>query len=87
MRVCFMVSNLTAYVLNIFFVFKAGKYSRGKELGLFYLVSCLSVGIGVAIGAVLIQMFGLSTSSSYIAKAASTTLINYAARKLIIFHG
>ena len=37
--------------------------------------------------AVLIQVFGLSTSSSYIAKAVSTTLINYAARKFIIFHG
>lgn len=83
----FMVSNLTAYVLNILFVFKAGRHSRWKEMGLFYLVSAVSVGIGVAIGAVLIQEFGLSTSSSYIAKAVSTTLINYAARKFIIFHG
>lgn len=85
--IAFMVSNLTAYVLNVLFVFKAGKHSRWKELGLFYLVSGVSVGIGVAIGAVLIQVFGLSTSSSYIAKAVSTTLINYAARKFIIFHG
>ena len=85
--IAFMVSNLTAYVLNVLFVFKAGKHSRWKELGLFYLVSGVSVGIGVAIGAVLIQVFGLSTSSSYIAKAISTTLINYAARKFIIFHG
>jgi putative flippase GtrA len=85
--IAFMISNLTAYVLNILFVFKAGKHSRWKELGLFYLVSAVSVGIGVAIGAALIQTFGLSTSSSYIAKAVSTTLINYAARKFIIFHG
>ena len=85
--IAFMVSNLTAYVLNVLFVFKAGKHSRWKELGLFYLVSGVSVGIGVTIGAVLIQTFGLSTSSSYIAKAVSTTLINYAARKFIIFHG
>ena len=85
--IAFMVSNFTAYVLNILFVFKAGKHSRSKEMGLFYLVSGVSVGIGVVIGAVLIQTFGLSTSSSYIAKAVSTTLINYAARKFIIFHG
>jgi len=85
--IAFMISNLTAYVLNVLFVFKAGKHSRWNELGLFYLVSGMSVGIGVAIGAVLIQVFGLSTSSSYIAKAVSTTLINYAARKFIIFHG
>jgi putative flippase GtrA len=85
--IAFMVSNLTAYVLNVLFVFKAGKHSRRRELGLFYLVSGVSVGIGVAIGAALIQAFGLSTSTSYIAKAASTMLINYAARKFIIFHG
>jgi putative flippase GtrA len=85
--IAFAVSNLTAYVLNIFFVFKAGRHSRWKEMGLFYLVSAVSVGIGVAVGAALIQFFGLSTSTSYIAKAVSTTLINYAARKFIIFHG
>lgn len=85
--IAFMVSNFTAYILNILFVFKAGKHSRWKELGLFYLVSGISVGIGVAIGVVLIKGFGLSTTCSYIAKAVSTTLINYAARKFIIFHG
>ncbi len=83
----FMASNLTAYILNVLFVFKAGKHSRWKEVGLFYLVSAISVGIGVGIGAVLIQGFGLSTTFSYVAKAVSTTLINYAARKYIIFHG
>lgn len=85
--IAFMVSNLAAYILNVLFVFRAGKHSRGKEIGLFYFVSAISVGIGVGIGAVLIQGFGLSTTFSYIAKALSTTLINYAARKYIIFHG
>lgn len=85
--IAFMVSNMTAYILNIFFVFKAGKHSRWKELGLFYLVSGVSVGIGVAIGVVLIKGLGMSTTSSYVAKVVSTTLINYAARKFFIFHG
>jgi putative flippase GtrA len=85
--IAFMVSNFTAYILNVLFVFKAGKHNRWKEVGLFYLVSAISVGIGVGVGVVLIQGFGLSTTSSYIAKAISTTLINYAARKFIIFHG
>jgi putative flippase GtrA len=85
--IAFIASNLTAYIMNIFFVFKAGRHSRWKEVVLFYLVSAVSVGIGVAIGAGLIQAFGLSTSTSYIAKAVSTALINYAARKFIIFHG
>ena len=85
--IAFMVSNLTAYILNVLFVFKSGKHSRLKEVGLFYLVSGISVGIGVVIGVVLIRGFGLSTTFSYIAKAVSTTLINFVARKYIIFHG
>ncbi len=85
--IAFMFSNLTAYILNVLFVFKAGKHNRRKEVGLFYLMSAISVGIGVGVGVVLIQGFGLSTFFSYIAKAVSTTLINYAARKFIIFHG
>jgi len=85
--IAFMVSNLTAYILNVLFVFRAGKHSRWKEVGLFYLVSAISVGLGVGVGAMLIQGFGLSTTFSYIAKAISTVLINYVARKYIIFHG
>jgi len=85
--IAFMLSNLTAYILNVLFVFKAGRHSRRKELGLFYLVSAISVGLGVGIGALLIQGFGLSTSFSYVVKAVSSVLINYAARKFFIFHG
>ena len=85
--IAFMLSNLTAYILNVLFVFKAGKHSRRKEVGLFYLVSAVSVGMGVGVGVVLIQGFGLSTTFSYAAKAVSAMLINYAARKFFIFHG
>ncbi len=85
--IAFALSNLTAYILNVLFVFKSGKHSRRKELGLFYLVSAISVGLGVGIGVLLIQGFGLSTTFSYLAKAASSMLINYAARKFIIFRG
>ncbi len=87
-NVCaFMVSNLVAYLLNVRFVFESGKHSRWKEIGLFYLVSAVSVGIGTEIGATLIRNFGLSFSFSYVAKAVSTTLINFVARKFIIFRG
>ncbi len=87
-NVCaFVLSNLTAYILNVLFVFEAGRHSRWKEVGLFYLVSAISVGLGIGIGAILIHRFGLSTSVSYIAKAISTTLINFVARKFIIFRG
>lgn len=83
--VAFAVSNTVAYILNVRFVFEAGRHSRWKEIGLFYLVSGISVGIGIAIGASLISWFGLSYAFSFVAKAVSTTLINFVARKFIIF--
>lgn len=83
--IAFMASNMTAYMLNVLFVFNGGRHSKLKELGLFYLVSGLSVGIGIAVGALLIQVFDFSTSYSYVAKAVSSTLINYAGRKFFIF--
>lgn len=85
--ISFLVSNLVAYILNVLFVFERGRHSRRKEVGLFYLVSAVSVGIGVAVGAILIQGFGLSTTFSYIAKVVFTTLINFVARKYVIFQG
>lgn len=83
----FIVSNFVAYILNVLFVFKAGRHSLLKEFGLFYLVSGISIGIGTAVGYVLIEMFGLGTTYSYVAKSISATLINYAGRKFFIFHG
>ena len=85
--IAFAASNLTAYILNVLFVFRSGRHGRGTELALFYLVSGISVGLGVLIGALLIEGFGTSTTVSYIAKAVSTTLINFVARKYLIFHG
>ncbi|WP_372797626.1 GtrA family protein [Pontiella sp.] len=85
--IAFLISNFVAYVLNVRFVFKAGKHSFWKEFGLFYLVSGISIAIGTALGAGLVYMFGLSALFSYVAKAFSSTMINYAGRKFIIFHG
>ena len=85
--IAFFASNLVAYILNVLFVFEAGKHSRRKEMALFFLVSAISVGIGVGVGVVLIRCFDLSTTFSYVAKVISTMLINFAARKFIIFRG
>lgn len=83
----FVVSNLVAYVLNLLFVFKGGRHSRWKELGLFYLVSASSIVLGTALGAVLIQFFECSTAFSYLAKAVAAVLINYVMRKFVVFKG
>lgn len=85
--ICFMFSNFTAYVLNVLFVFKAGKYKRHHELMLFYALSLISFFFGTFIGAELIKGFGLDTTYSYIAAVISALLINYTGRKFFIFHG
>jgi putative flippase GtrA len=85
--ICFLFSNFTAYILNVLFVFKAGKHKRHYELILFYAVSLVSFFIGTFIGAWLIKGFGLDTTYSYLAAVISALLINYAGRKFFIFHG
>ena len=84
---CFLVSNMSAYILNVLFVFKSGKHKRHHELMLFYAVSVVSLILATLAGWILISLFGLSTSWSYIAKMVAAVLINYAGRKFLIFHG
>jgi putative flippase GtrA len=85
--ICFLFSNFTAYILNVLYVFKAGKHKRHHELMLFYAVSLVSFFIGTYVGAWLIQSFGLDTTYSYVAAMISALLINYAGRKFFIFNG
>ncbi len=85
--VAFIFSNLSAYLLSIFWVFQGGKHSWWMELILFYAVSGLSIVIGTAIGWLLIRKLHLSTTFSYITKGISALLINFVCRKFIIFKG
>lgn len=85
--VCFMFSNFVAYILNVLFVFKAGKHKRHHELMLFYAVSTISFIFGTVAGDLLIRFGGFDTTYSYVAAMISALLINYAGRKFFIFHG
>lgn len=85
--ICFMVSNFTAYVANVLWVFESGRHSRTKELVLFYVVSGTSFIIGTGLAAALIRYFGFSTTVAYVANMFSSVMINYVCRKFIIFKG
>jgi len=85
--VCLLFSNFTAYILNVRFVFKAGKHKRHHELMLFYGVSLLSFLIGTFAGDFLMRYYGVDTSYSYIIAMISALMINYAGRKFFIFNG
>lgn len=81
----FVVSNLCAYLLNLFFVFEGGKHDRWLEVALFYGVSLASAGAGIGLGMGLIHYVGLGTTWSALSKIACSILMNYAGRKWLVF--
>ena len=85
--VAFLISNLVAYIINIYWVFIPGRYYWLIEFGLFYLVSGLAIVIGTAVMGFLIRRFGMLTTYAFGANIFAAFLINYAMRKYFIFNG
>jgi putative flippase GtrA len=85
--IAFVVSNFVAYVLNVLWVFESGRHSRLIELGLFYLVSGVSIAIGTALMGYLIGRYGVRTTYAFATNLVTALLINYAMRKFVIFKG
>lgn len=83
----FLISNVAAYLINIWWVFTPGRHRWFVELGLFYAVSGLSMAIGTALMGLLIRRYGMRTTYAFGANLVSAVLINYAARKFFIFQG
>ena len=83
--IAFMFSNLTAYVVNILWVFTPGRHSKAMEITLFYLVSIVSFSIGTGLAWMLIKWGGLPTTHAYVANVVVSILINYVCRKFIVF--
>jgi len=83
----FIFSNLTAYLLNIFWVFKRGRHHWLMEIGLFYAVSGVSMVIGTTIQTWMIAHMGLTTTVAFVANMVTALLINFAMRKFVIFKG
>ena len=85
--VAFIISNLVAYLINIYWVFVPGRYSWIVEIGLFYIVSGTAIVIGTALMGVLIRRFGILTTYAFGANVFTALMINYAMRKYFIFNG
>jgi putative flippase GtrA len=83
----FLVSNLTAYILNILWVFKPGRHHPVVEIAMFYAVSGVSIFVGTSIMGFLIRYYGMMTTVAFCANLVSALLINYAMRKFVIFKG
>lgn len=83
----FIISNLSAYIMNVMWVFEPGRHRRSIEIGLFYLVSGVSLVVGTGLMGLLIRYFHLQTTIAFSANIISAVLINYAMRKFVIFKG
>jgi putative flippase GtrA len=85
--VAFIFSNMTAYLINILWVFESGRHHRVLEIAFFYLVSGISMVIGSALMGFLIQQFGLLTTLAFSANVLVSLMINFVLRKYFIFKG
>jgi len=85
--IAFLFSNLTAYLINIAWVFESGRHHRVLEIGFFYLVSGISTLIGSALMGLLIARFGMTTTVAFAANVVVSLLINFVLRKYVIFRG
>lgn len=83
--VAFIISNLIAYLLNIYWVFVPGRYHWFVEISLFYLVSGVSIAMGTAVMGFLIQRFSMLTTYAFASNIVVALMINYAMRKFVIF--
>ena len=63
--VAFVISNLVAYVINIYWVFVPGRYHWIMEIVLFYLVSGVAIVIGTGLMGFLIRRFGMLTTYAF----------------------
>jgi putative flippase GtrA len=78
-------SNLTAYLINIGWVFESGRHARWLEVGYFYLVGALSMVTGTALMGFLIHTVGITTTHAFVINSAVALVINFLLRKFFIF--
>lgn len=85
--IAFIFSNLSAYLVNIYWVFEPGRHSKRVEIALFYAVSGTSIAVGSGIAWVLVNKFGLTTTVAFSANIFASVMINYVMRKFVVFKG
>ena len=81
----FFLSNTVAYLLNVTFVFKAGRHNRRTEVGLFFLASAIGFFPALYSLDIMIRTFSLNTHIANIGFPAVAAVGNFFARKFLIF--
>lgn len=81
----FLPSNFAAYYLNRLFVFTPGRHHPLKEIGLFTLISFISFSLGELIPLWLVSQHNVPNFAAHGSFIISSALINFAARKFLVF--
>lgn len=85
--ISFFFGNLFAYITNSLWVFTPGRHPRVLEFFYFTLVSTVAFVIGLAVGPMLIRVYGISTLLAQLLLVASSVMVNYICRKFFVFKG
>ena len=84
--ICFVLSISTAYILNVLFVFHAGRHRRPVEIAMFFSFSLLQFAF-IWMGGVLISRFAWEVTYANYTMLFLGVATNYYARKKIVFKG
>ncbi len=83
--IAFLFSNLVAYLINFHWVFHPGRHRRAVEVTLFFIVSIVSLVIGVQFGVILMRYMEMTTTLSQFGNILASVMINFICRKFIVF--
>ncbi len=83
----FIVSNVVCYVLNVLFVFRSGRHGRRLEFALFLLASLVATAAGGGLSYLLVHRLGIATTYAFASNIVTAVLVNYIARKKLVFRG
>ncbi|MGJ8722993.1 MAG: GtrA family protein [Roseibacillus sp.] len=83
--IAFFVSNTFAYLLNVRFVFTAGRHQRRTEVGLFFLASAIGFFPALYSLDLIIRTFSLNTHIANLGFPLVAAIGNFFARKFLIF--
>ncbi|MDB6072806.1 MAG: GtrA family protein [Verrucomicrobiaceae bacterium] len=85
--IAFPFSGIVGYILNVMFVFKPGKHSRGKEMFLFFLVAAAGFFPGLWLVDYLVGHYHIASKWATVTFIITSFMVNFVFRKFVIFKG
>lgn len=83
----FVFANIFCWLMNRWFVFRPGRFRWYVEFGMFCGAATVATLIALGIASLLISYCGLMTTLAVIIEIFVSFLVNFFARKFIIFKG